>query len=80
MIGIKKFHVINKRTGKQPNLWLTARRCEWAKHLCYCDMEGFALQEDGTLVLMDECGKVAYPPHGKYEIVWEDEDEQIDRC
>ena len=68
------FHVVNKRTGKRPNLWLTARRCKWAQHLCYCDMEGFAIQEDGTLILTDECGNAAYPPHGKYKVVWGEEE------
>ena len=39
---------------------------DWAKHLCYCDMEGFAIQEDGTLILTDECGKFAYCPEGRF--------------
>ena len=65
------FKVINKRTGKEPDLWQIARRCKWAKHLVYCDMEGFAVEEDGTLILLDECGNVAYPPKGMFEIIWD---------
>ena len=65
------FRVINKRTGKEPDLCQLARRCKWAKHLVYCDMEGFAVEEDGTLILLDECGNVAYPPNGMFEIIWD---------
>ena len=66
------FRVINRRTRKEPDLWQLARRCKWAKHLCYCDMEGFAVEEDGTLILLDECGNVAYPPKGMFEVVWDE--------
>ena len=52
-------------------MWQIARRCKWAKHLVYCDMEGFAVEEDGTLILLDECGNVAYPPKGMFEIIWD---------
>lgn len=69
--GDGMFKVINKRTGKEPDLWQIARRCKWAKHLVYCDMEGFAIEEDGTLILLDECGNVAYPPNGMFEIIWD---------
>lgn len=72
MEGQKKFTVIDTHTGEYPNLWSIARRCKWAKHLMYCDMEGFALTEDGTLILMDECGGIAYCPPDRFEIVWEE--------
>ena len=65
------FRIINKRTGKEPDLCQIARKCKWAKHLVYCDMEGFAVEEDGTLILLDECGNVAYPPKGMFEIIWD---------
>ena len=35
---------------------------------CYWLMEGFAIQEDGTLVLMDECGNYAYCPKGRFSV------------
>ena len=52
-----------------------AAKEEWAKGLCYCDMEGFAIEEDGTLILLDECGKQKNCPEGRFEIVWEDSKE-----
>lgn len=63
-----KFTVIDTKTGEYPDLWEIALKEEWAKSLCYCDMEGFAVEEDGTLFLMDECGRYEYPPEGRFKI------------
>ena len=49
------FTVIDKLTGEYPDLENIALHEEWAKGLVYCDMEGFALEEDGSLLLLDEC-------------------------
>lgn len=37
-------------------------------HLVYCDMEGWALADDGTLLLVDECGNFAYADPARYEV------------
>jgi hypothetical protein len=37
-------------------------------HLVYCDMEGWALEDDGGLLLVDECGNFAYAPTDRYEV------------
>ena len=65
------FTVIDKNTGHYPDCWEIALKEEWAKNLCYCDIEGFAIEEDGTLVFLDECGKVAYCPESRFQIVQE---------
>lgn len=65
-----KFEVIDTKTGKYPDLWKIALEEYWAKGLMYCDMEGFAIEEDGTLILLDECGRHAYCPEGRFKIVW----------
>lgn len=67
------FSVIDKKTGKYPDLEKIALKEEWAQGLMYCDMEGFALEEDGTLLLLDECGRHEYCPEGRFEIVTEEE-------
>ena len=41
---------------------------DWAKHLIWCDIDVFALTEDGTLVLLDDCGNVAYPPADRFKV------------
>ena len=67
----KGFGVIDKKTGEYPDLEKIAIEEDWAKGLCYCDMEGFALSEDGELILMDECGRLAYCPPDRFEVVME---------
>ena len=64
------FHVIDTSTGAEPDTMQLALKEEWAKNLVYCDIEGWALGEDGTLYLIDECGNVAYAPEDLFRIVW----------
>lgn len=66
---ISGFDVIDTKTGEYPDLWVIALKEDWASGLMYCDMEGFAIEEDGTLLLLDECGKQAYCPEGRFKIV-----------
>jgi hypothetical protein len=66
-----KFTVIDKKTGKEPDESEIALTEDWAKDLIYCDMEGFAIQQDGTLILMDECGKFVYCPEDRFRVIWE---------
>jgi hypothetical protein len=64
------FRVIDTKTGTEPDLEEIALREPWAKGLIYCDMEGFAICDDGTLVLMDECGAHRYPPADRFRVEW----------
>ena len=65
------FKVIDNQTGKEPDCAAIALSEDWAKELIYCDMEGFALEDDGTLVLLDECGKFVYCPIDRFGIVFD---------
>lgn len=67
------FRVIDKKTGKEADTYEIALHEEWAKELCYCDMDGFAILEDGTLLLVDECGKFEYCDADRFEVVFDDE-------
>ena len=68
------FTVIDNQTGKEPDLWEMATNEDWAKHLMYCDMEGFAISEDGTLLLLGECGNFAYCPEGRFTVTIDPEE------
>lgn len=67
-----RFSIIDNSTGKYPDLYNIALKEEWAKGLMYCDMEGFAINEGGQLILSDECGNFVYCPYGRFTIVFED--------
>lgn len=56
------FDVYDNKTGKLADIEEIALKEDWAKGLIYCDMEGWMLDQDGTLSLHDECGGFAYPP------------------
>lgn len=65
------FRVIDTKTGKEADPYEIALTEDWAKSLMYCDMEGFAIEEDGTLILVDECGRYEYCPEGRFYIEWD---------
>lgn len=65
------FYVFDKKTGKEADTYEIALNEDWAKHLMYCDMDGFAIEHDGTLVLIDECGQIAYCSSDRFEICTE---------
>jgi len=65
------FIVIDTKTGKEADEYNIALHEEWAKHLCYCDMEGWAIENDGTLLLVDECGRYACADRERFKVVWD---------
>jgi len=65
-----KFKVIDNKTNLE---WYFSEisKEDWVrKELIWMDLEGFAVEEDGTLVLLDECGRYVYPPEGRFSIHW----------
>ena len=68
MLSEEGFKVTDTQTGEEPDLEEIALNEDWAKELIYCDMEGFALQDDGTLILCDETGRFVYCPEGRFKI------------
>ena len=67
-----EFKVIDNNTGKEADIGKIALKEDWAKGLMYCDMQGFAILDDGNLVLLDECGKFEYCPSERFSIKFED--------
>ena len=65
------FTVIDRQTGEYPEVENIALHEEWAKGLIYCDISGFAIDEDGNLMLIDDCDNIAYCPENRFEVIWE---------
>ena len=70
------FRVVDKKTGREADPEDIALHEDWAKGLIYCDMEGFALLQNGQLILMDECGNYEFCPEDRFEIVKYDPEEE----
>lgn len=79
---LPEFYVIDVKTGEYPDVGNIALNEEWAKGLVYCDIDCFAIQEDGNLILTDDCGNIAYPPAGRFNVVFADgvQQEHIAPC
>ena len=62
------FQVLDKKTMKEVDL---DDFTELARNnnLMEFDIEGFALQEDGMLLLCDECGRFAYVPREEKYVI-----------
>lgn len=71
------FNVVDRQTGMYPDVEKIALTEEWAKNLVYCDIDGFALHEDGNLILLDDCGNAAYCPPDRFDIVLEQDDKDV---
>lgn len=41
---------------------------KYKDQICYCDIDGFYIGGDGQLVLLDDCGGVAWVDRGDYKI------------
>ena len=66
--SLLEFDVVDTKTGKYPDWERIAREESWARGLVYCDMDGIAIREDGSLILLDECGNCAPCPPDRFEI------------
>ena len=66
--SLLEFDVVDTTTGKYPDWERIAREESWAKGLVYCDMDGIAIREDGSLILLDECGNCVACPPDRFEI------------
>ena len=73
------FNVIDKNTGVYPDVQKIALEENWAHNLVHCDIQGFAITEDGGLVLMDECGNVSSCPFDRFDIVFEQGEQDVIR-
>lgn len=65
------FRVIDTKTGKEPLLDLNhVLKEKWFKNsnLIWCDLEGWMINEDGYLILADECGNYVYPPQDRFRV------------
>ena len=63
------FKVVDLQTGTWADIEEIAISEKWAHGLIYCDMEGFARLEDGTLILTDECGQYRVCPSDRFRVV-----------
>ena len=67
-----KFRVIDKKTGKEPT-YRVIKNIAKKGGLMTMDIDQFFVGEDGTLVLVDDCGNFAYCDTKRFGVVAESE-------
>lgn len=60
------FDVVDTRTGEYPDWERIVLEEEWAEGLVYCDIDGVAIHEDGSLILLDDCGNCVSCPSDRF--------------
>ena len=68
------FRVIDNKTGKEPDLEYIVLNEKWAFDLIHCDMQGFAITDEGDLIMLDECGNYECCPQGRFTVVMDSEE------
>lgn len=72
-VRLIEFEVVDNQTGGYPDCEKIALTEDWAKRLIYCDIDCFALTEDGDLILIDDCNNIAYPPSDRFTVKFDPE-------
>jgi len=70
----KLFRIIDNKINREPtyeDLIEIVQNEEWARDLVWTDIDGWAIDEYGSILLMDDCGNVRYAPRGRFSILWE---------
>jgi len=69
------FYVIDKRTGEQPTHRVIDNIAK-KYGLMRADIDQFFVGEDGILVLVDDCGNIAYVDRNRFKVKWYGESEK----
>lgn len=60
------FQIIDKKTGKEPTQRVIDNIAKKG-HLMVMDIDQFAVCEDGQIILIDDCGDIAYCDMNRFE-------------
>lgn len=69
------FHVIDTKTGKEPTSRVIDNIAKKGG-LMVMDIDQFFVGEDGSLVLVDDCGRMTYCDTKRFKVVVESEDKK----
>lgn len=62
------FEVIDTKTGEYADTEKIVLYESWAEDLIYCDIDGFYIDENGSLYLRDVRGNMAECPDGRFKV------------
>lgn len=62
------FRIIDRKTGREPTQRVIDNIAK-KQGLMLADIDQFAVCEDGQIILLDDCGRVAYCDTERFEVV-----------
>lgn len=62
-----QFEIIDKKTGRPPTERVITNIAK-KQGLMEMDIDQFAVCEDGQIILLDDCGRVAYCDMSRFEV------------
>lgn len=68
----QSFTVIDTTTGQEADTYNIALHEDWAKHLIHYDISGWAITDDGDLILIDDRGGFAYADPERFKVKWDE--------
>ena len=71
------FKVIDIKTGKEPTSRVIDNIAKKGG-LLRMDIDQFFVGEDGSLILIDDCGKMTYCDTERFKVVAESEDKEVE--
>lgn len=70
-VAAQSFTVIDTTTGKEADTYNIALHEDWAKHLIHYNIDGWAITDDGDLILVDDRGGFAYADRERFKVIWD---------
>lgn len=67
----QSFTVMDTTTGQEADTKNIVLHEDWAKSLVSCDIDGWAITDDGGLVLIDDWGDFVYADPERFKVVWD---------
>ena len=61
------FRIIDRKTGREPTQRVIDNIAK-KQMLMLADIDQFAVCEDGQIILLDDCGRVAYCDMSRFEV------------
>ena len=61
------FRIIDRKTGREPTQRVIDNIAK-KQRLMLADIDQFAVCEDGQIILLDDCGRVAYCDMSRFEV------------
>lgn len=68
----QSFIVIDTTTGQEADTKNIVLHEDWAKSLVSCDIDGWAITDDGGLVLTDAWGDFVYADTERFKVKWDE--------